>query len=106
MITVRHTFPEVKGTCPVNGDADSYKIVIEFTYEDDSLLEHNPWYIETILEDFAEITKDPISQEELTIKIAREYTIYADANGPQVTEVTVKTEGNHGDVRTDTEITI
>ena len=114
MMTVRHTFPEVKGTCPVNGDTDVYEIIVEFTY-DDNAWRDNFWHVETLSNYFYEITKTPISQESLSIQIAREFCGGFDINDqgsvqfddePPVTRTTVKIFGNHGDVKTETEITI
>ena len=104
MMTVRHTFREVKGICPVNGGIDFYQIIVEFTYDDDAWRD-NFWHVETLSDFFNEITKTPISQESLSIKIAREFC-GGDEDEPPVKRITVKTFGNHGDVRTDTEITI
>ena len=111
---VTHTFPEVKGTCPVNGEDDYYRIVVEFTYDAHPAWKHNVWYVETLSDFFKEVTKEPISQESLTYKILREFCgdgfwhLRDEGEGediPEILSITVKTLGNHGDVRTETEMT-
>jgi NADPH-dependent 7-cyano-7-deazaguanine reductase QueF len=96
---VTHTFPEVKGTCPVNGEDDYYRIVVEFTYDTSPGWKKNVLYVETLSDFFKEVTKEPISQESLTYKILHEFY------RPGILSITVKTLGNHGDVRTETEMT-
>ena len=107
MMTVTHTFPEVKGICPVNGDTDFYKIIVELPYDDDAWRD-NPCHVEALSDYFNEITRIPISQESLSIKIAREFCSPSgdEIDEPPVKRITVKTFGNHGDVKTETEITI